>query len=201
LSTKTTGAFRQQALDKLSSPEDLNELLTVTSPRSWLLLGAIGLMLVAAVVWGLIATIETTIPGTGILVSRNGSDAELQAVLYVSIADGKRVQPGMIARISPSTVRSEEFGMVLGTVTAVQQVPSTQAEMFVVLGNDALVQSLAATGAIVEVRLALQQDPTTASGYDWTSAGGPPARLWGGVLSDAYIVVNEQRPIELVLAR
>lgn len=197
----TTKVFRQQALDKLNSPDDLNELLTVTSPKSWLLLAAIGLLLAAAAVWGTVATIETTVPANGILVSADGSDSNLQAVLYVSIADGKRIQPGMTARISPSTVRPEEFGMVLGTVTSVQQSPSTQADMLAVLGNDALVQSLAASGAIVEVRLALQADGSTASGYDWTSADGPPARLWGGVLSDGFVVVNQQHPIELVLAR
>jgi hypothetical protein len=196
----TQEIFRQQALDKLNSPDDLNELLTVTSPKSWLWLGAMGLLLFAAFLWGLFATIETAVPGRGVLVESGNGD-RLEAVLYVSIADGKRIQPGMTAKIAPSTVRREEFGMLLATVTSVQQSPSTQAEMLAVLGNDALVQSLASAGSIIEVRLELQEDSSTESGYDWTSAEGPPVALWGGTFSEGSIVINQQRPIELMLVR
>lgn len=189
--------FRQQALDKLNSPDDLNELLTVTSPRSWLLLSAIGLLLAAALLWSLFATIETTVPASGVL----GNVERGEAVLYVSIADGKRIRPGMLARIAPSTVRPEEFGMVLASVSSVAPAPSTQAEMLATLGNDALVQSVASSGAIIEVRLDLKEDATTQSGYDWTSAAGPPVRLWNGLFSEGYIVTSQQRPLDLMLVR
>jgi hypothetical protein len=192
--------FRQQALDKLNSPDDLNELLTITSPKSWLLLGAIGLLLLSALLWGLLATIETAVPGQGVLVdSANGE--MLAAVLYVSIADGKRIQPGMMAKIAPDTVRREEFGMLRATVTSVQPLPSTEAEMVAVLGSDALVQALASEGSIIEVRLALAKDNGTQSGYDWTSAEGPPVRLWGGTFSEGSIIISQQRPIDLMLIR
>lgn len=193
--------FRQQALDKLNSPDDLNELLTVTSPRSWFLLGALGLVLVSALVWSLVATIQTTVPGRGVLVIRDERGDVLQAVLFVSIADSKRIQPQMTAKIAPSTVRPEEFGMLLATVSSVAQTPSTQAEMLAVLGNDALVQTLASAGSIVEVRLDLQKNPSTQSGYTWTSVAGPPAKLWGGPFSEGYIVTSQQHPIELMLVR
>jgi HlyD family secretion protein len=193
--------FRQQAVDKLNSPDNLNELLTVTTPKSWLLLATIGLLLGAAVVWGIFATIETTVTGNGILISPDGSDNALEAVLYVTMSDGERIAPGMVARISPNTVRLEEYGMVFGRVTSVEQSPSTQSEMLEVLGNDSLVQALAVSGEIVEVRLLLIPDTNTPSGYAWTSAGGPPSRLWGGSLSDGFIVVSQQRPIDLVMAR
>ncbi len=38
---------------------------------------------------------------------------------------GKQVQPGMEVRISPSTVKREEYGSMLGTVTWVAEYPST----------------------------------------------------------------------------
>jgi HlyD family secretion protein len=193
--------FRQQALDKLQSPDDLNELMMVTSPKSWLLLAAISLLLLSAVTWGFFATIETSVSGSGIITTNGEEATEAEAVLYVSVADGKRIRPQMEARISPSTIRREEFGMLLAEVTSVNQIPSTQEEMLGILKNDALVQSLASSGAIIEVRLDLVEDESTPSGYAWTSAEGPPALLWEGTLSEGTIVVDRQRPVELIARR
>lgn len=193
--------FRQQALDKLNSPDDLNELLTVTSPRGWLMFLAAALLLVAAIVWSLVATIETTVSGSGMLVPRSTNEQALEGVLYVSIADSRRIQPGMSARLAPAAVRTEEFGMLWATVASVQALPSTQSEMVQVLGNDALVQALASAGAIVEVRLDLQPNVRTPSGYAWTSAAGPPMQLWSGPFSEGYVVTSRQRPIDLMLVR
>ena len=44
---------RKQALDRLSTPDRLDHLLTLTSRRSWLALAAAGVVLAAALVWSL----------------------------------------------------------------------------------------------------------------------------------------------------
>jgi HlyD family secretion protein len=91
--------------------------------------------------------------------------------------------------------------MLLATVSSVNQVPSTQSQMMAVLGNDALVQSLSSSGTIVEVRLKLLPDKTTPSGYQWTSAQGPPVSLWSGTLSEGNVITSQVRPIDLALVR
>jgi hypothetical protein len=192
--------YRKSAMDKLNSPDELNELLTVTSPQSWLWLTAVLLLLTAAASWALFATIETSVSGSGVLIE-NETAGSLQAVLYVSLADGKRIRPGMAAKISPQTVRSEEYGMLLARVASVEQLPRTQADMLSVLGNDALVQTLSASGLIVEVWLDIEKDASTPTGYQWTSATGPPALLWDGTFSDGRVITSQQRPIELLLSR
>ena len=40
--------FRKDAVDKLNSPERLDEYLRVTRPSTWLLLGAIAALLIGA---------------------------------------------------------------------------------------------------------------------------------------------------------
>jgi HlyD family secretion protein len=42
--------FRKTSLDRLSSPEQLDRLITVTSPRVWLVIITIGLVLACAIV-------------------------------------------------------------------------------------------------------------------------------------------------------
>jgi multidrug efflux pump subunit AcrA (membrane-fusion protein) len=59
--------YRKVALDKLSSPEELDRLMRITSPGSWLLLGAVGAALLVAVIWGVFGQIATTMERSGIL--------------------------------------------------------------------------------------------------------------------------------------
>lgn len=52
--------FRQKALSRISSPEDLNDTICVTNPTVWLLLASILLLLLGACFWGIFGRLETT---------------------------------------------------------------------------------------------------------------------------------------------
>ena len=58
---------------------------------------------------------------------------ELNCILYVSGGDGKKVRPGMGARISSSTAKKEEFGVMLAKEFARQR--STRFEVESVANN------------------------------------------------------------------
>lgn len=68
----STKIFRKVALERLSSPEQLDQLLQVTHPRGWLALGALGALLIAALVWGFFGSIPTVAAGEGILLRQGG---------------------------------------------------------------------------------------------------------------------------------
>ncbi len=50
--------FRQKSIDKVSSPEKLDDYVRVTTPSVWITLSAILLLLVGAVVWGIFGEVE-----------------------------------------------------------------------------------------------------------------------------------------------
>jgi hypothetical protein len=50
--------FRQKSIERISSPEELHDYMRVTSPRLWMLLGAIVLLLVGFIVYASTATME-----------------------------------------------------------------------------------------------------------------------------------------------
>ena len=54
--------FRKKSLDKLKSPESLDECIKVTNPGVWLILAAIILLLVGACVWGAFGHIDSICP-------------------------------------------------------------------------------------------------------------------------------------------
>ena len=66
--------FRQKALKRLSSPENLDEALVAASPYHWVAYSALGLVVALAVGWGIFGSVPTRVDADGILLRR---DAEV----------------------------------------------------------------------------------------------------------------------------
>lgn len=126
---------------------------------------------------------------------------ELQAVLFIPAAAGKKVQPGMAAQISPSTVKREEFGYILGRVTWVAEFPATSRGMRRLLANEDLVSRLMEQGSPIQVHVALARDPETPTGFDWSSTRGPEIEITSGTLAQGSIIIERDRPLSLVIPR
>lgn len=124
---------------------------------------------------------------------------DLEVVVFVSALDGKKVRPGMDIFISPSTIKREDYGYMVGKVTSVAEFPSTSQGMMRILQNAELVQQLSAGAAPIQINADLTPDPDAFSGYKWTSPGGPPVLIQSGTLGMANITVRSQRPISLVI--
>ncbi len=123
----------------------------------------------------------------------------LEAVVYVPSGYGKRIRSGMEVRIAPSSVAPEEYGYLLGTVTYVSDFPTTSRAIQRTLRNPELVAELTQGDAPYEIRADLRLDPTTVSGYRWSSSDGPPIDILTGTLCGALITVERRRPIDLVI--
>jgi len=129
------------------------------------------------------------------------NEGAMQAVLFIPAGDGKKVNVGMQVQISPSTVKPEEFGFMLGQVKSVSLFPSTPEGMQRVLRNDQLVKELSQRGSPIEVVADLLVDSTTRSGYKWSSPQGPPIGIFSGTLCTGSIVVDRKRPVEYVIPK
>ena len=56
--------FRKNVMDRLSSPEELNDYLHVTRPAVWIALGAVILVLIGALVWSNVTYVSSYVTGT-----------------------------------------------------------------------------------------------------------------------------------------
>jgi HlyD family secretion protein len=137
-------------------------------------------------------------PGSRILTLESLA-APVDAVVYIPAQEGKKVRPGMRARISPTTVRVEEYGYIIGVVKSVADFPATPEGLERTLRNRTLVTTLSGRGAPVEVVVRLVVDDTTPSGYEWSSSQGPPVPVYTGTLCAASVEVAAKRPAEYVL--
>ena len=53
--------FRKKSLDKMKSPEELNDIIKVANPSVWILILGTMLILIGACIWGIFGTVDTTL--------------------------------------------------------------------------------------------------------------------------------------------
>ena len=59
--------FREKSLQRVKSPDELNDYIKVSRPSTWLILGAIIVFLVGVVVWGTFGKINVTVSGLSLV--------------------------------------------------------------------------------------------------------------------------------------
>ena len=91
--------FRKKSLDKVKSPENLDDYIHVSNPGVWLLLISIIILLAGACVWGIFGHIDSTIPSA--VHVEDGT-----VICYIADQDISSVHEGM-------TVRFDEFEAVI----------------------------------------------------------------------------------------
>ena len=111
-SEKKRRIFRQQALDRLSSPERLDRLMQVVSPKDWLPLGGLVVFGLLAILWSIFGKIPITVTGKGVLINprrvvqlQSSISGQLKAL---SIRDGQCVEKDdILAIIDPSDKKQQ----------------------------------------------------------------------------------------------
>lgn len=305
--------FRKVSIERLSSPEQLDRVITVTSAKSWLILIALGCILTAVIVWSITGSLSTSVAAKGMLVKSGGivdisssergqiSDIRVRpgdfikkgdivarldqselvdeiivledklklakesntdtkevmaissqldelknrlivssvlvsqeegraieiklktgdmvdrgtvvmslvkegagvknliAVMYVPVESGKGLAPGMETRVSPSTVKKEEFGYILGRIVSVSEYPVTVQTARERLGSIELAEAYAGGAACLEVLVDIVTDEMTVSGYKWSTLSGPPHGIENGTVCTVTVIVDRQRPVEMVI--
>lgn len=127
------------------------------------------------------------------------ASSTLVGVSYFPIKAGKKIQPGMTIHVTPDTVERERFGSLLGKVTSVSTFPVTREGIASLVGNAEVVTTLAAQGPVIEVAAALFPDPSTVSGYQWSSSAGPAARITSGTTTTGRVVLEQRAPMTYIL--
>jgi len=101
-----TNLFRKSSIDRVNSPEQLNDYIRVANPSVWILLASIVFLLIGVVIWGVFGTVETKVDTT--VVVQNGN-----AVAFVSSDNLSSLNEGMIVRVDG----------VEGTIESINKIP------------------------------------------------------------------------------
>ena len=117
--------YREITLKKLSSPEQLDQLIRLTSPKAWLAMLAIWLIVLVFIIWSFVGSIPAKLEGTGILLNNAGvyslnSESQGQ-ITDVRFENGDMVKKGdIIARVDqPYLV--EEINSLLDNLNSMEE--------------------------------------------------------------------------------
>ncbi len=113
-------------------------------------------------------------------------DLPLRAVVYVSASEGYRVQVGRKVQISVGSAKQRDGQPLRGQVQSVGRLPATPDAMLRSLQSEAWVTSLTQFGPVFEVIVRLDDEKQA-------------ERFYSGTPCQARIVVEEKRPVELIL--
>ncbi|MCL2311461.1 MAG: hypothetical protein FWC41_03060, partial [Firmicutes bacterium] len=113
MSLEKDGLFRKSSLDKVSSPDQLNEYVKVTSPNLIVIIVAIFSILFAGFVWIFTSDVPKYTEIPGVVMTENGIK---KLYSYVDIGTSKRISVGMDTRISPDYAPREEYGYINGKI-------------------------------------------------------------------------------------
>lgn len=108
----TQKLFRQGAVEHLASPEQLDQLVEVVSPKAWLPLTAIASLITVALLWSVFGRLPITVTGQGILV-RPRQVVQFQApsageLLTLNIQPGTEIHKGdLLGTIDQSSLQQQ----------------------------------------------------------------------------------------------
>lgn len=100
---ETKDIFRKKAVERVNSPEQLNDYIRVTSPPIWMVLAGVICILVGAIIWGIFGNLYTTIDGAGIVYDHN-------LTVYVGTGDRASVKEGMTITCNGTTTTVRQIG-------------------------------------------------------------------------------------------
>ena len=138
-------------------------------------------------------------PGTVIATIGQTGERRYEVVAVIAHDMAKRVLPGMDAQVKPATVKKEQHGSMRGRVASITDRGISTDELNAVLRNLELTKNLMGTSSPLLSRIELFGDPNTESGFAWWTGDGPPFRVTRGTRVAIDVIVEETRPLALIM--
>jgi HlyD family secretion protein len=148
-------------------------------------------------------------PGMGVslIAAHEEGEDRLVSVAFLPVSEGKKIdkeniETGIELQVTPTTVKREEYGGIIGTVERVSSFPVTQEGAARLVGNPEILPGIMGQGPHVAVFARLEPDdnPQNMSGLRWSaSPNGPDQEMTPGTTTTVRVTVEERRPIEFVI--
>ncbi|MET7733562.1 HlyD family efflux transporter periplasmic adaptor subunit [Streptomyces sp. NPDC005402] len=265
--------FRQQALAKLQSPEELDLPVRFARPQGWLVMSVTVVVMAAASVWAVTGSVASTVSAPAILTHGQGSyilqspvagqvtqviakegtrlpanspvlkvrtsegdtvvrtvaagrltalaatigqiistganvaavekvahaSDPMYATVYVPAENAASIPENAAVDLTVSSVPTQEYGVLRGHVKSVDRSAQSAQQIAAFLGDSQLGEQFTKDGRPVAVLVKLDKSRATKSGYQWSSADGPPFALTSMTVASGSIRLADQRPVDWLL--
>jgi hypothetical protein len=168
--------FRQESLERVASPEQLNDYIRVSTPSVWLILGAFFILVTSVIVWSVTGTLPQTMSINGVI----GKDNTV--VCYIGTDKLESDISGCKAKITPSNAGASGKP-VNGTVVDISKTPYSAEEITKTLKNDWIESNIVDSKYAYAVTIRLDEDS---------------AQIPSDTLADVSLITAELKPINFI---
>ncbi len=189
---RESGLFRKSTLERVSSPEHLNEYIKVNNPSLILMLVGLFVAIISGVVWMFFGGVPEMVKLNGVIIEEPNKPKEV--CCYMPISTSHRLKEGMDVQISPDYAGREEYGYVNGKITSVgkdivtsEYLQSNFEHPQIVLPA---VQKAAKEDNVVEIRMSIGE---------WSSEKGKQVTLSEGANCTVQAVVGETKAYKFIV--
>ena len=100
--------FRRESIDRMQSPEKIDEYIRVSTPAAWILVLALTLIVTGVLVWGFTGSIPKTVTVQGVIFQGeyNGKSYDRTAVCLLPVSISGPYLVGHEASITPANGKS-----------------------------------------------------------------------------------------------
>lgn len=202
--------YRKASLEKLSSPEQLDNLIKITSPSYWLTLVGGITIIIGVVIWAFYGQLPKMLNSNGILlhnvindganIKKEVSDIkDMNIVSYIPLSEGKKVTKGMEAYVIPSNISEQEYGHIKGIVEDISTYVISSEEMLETLGNESLVAAFQQLGPVLEIKINLLKDEESINGFKWSNSKGNKLVVSESTFVTIRILLESESPISKII--
>lgn len=181
--------FRKSSLERISSPEQLNEYIKIVNPSLIGILAALFLIMFGCGFWMFFGSIPKRLDIVGTAITeKNGVK---KVFCYVPISKAKRLKVNMQAEVSPDYAPKEQYGYIEGKIIDIGE--NTVSESYIrqrFENPEILLPSIANTGEnLIQLQVSLG---------GWSSERGESISVTDGSKCIVSVVESEQKPYQLI---
>lgn len=182
--------FRKSSLERVSSPEQLNEYIKITNPSLIAILAAVFLILFGSSFWVFSGSIPKYLNLTGVAVT-SPLDGNQRLYCYVPISTAKRLREGMEVQISPDYAPREQYGYVRGEILNISNDVITEEYLMKNFENPKIVLPaiLNKTENLIQIEFSLE---------DWSTGNDAGVSIIDGSTCTASVIESQQKPYQLI---
>lgn len=150
--------FRKAALERLSSPEQLDKQIRTTSPMAWLAVSGVAVVVAAVTVWGFLGSLPEKTEVNGLLVEDgyfHGVYTEASGVLEIRTEVGDDVKKGDVIALINNEDVSTKIEETEEIIDSIEKITLTSVDD----------PSIAEVSKLLELKLSYQQN-TQSEQYD-----------------------------------
>lgn len=167
---KRKSIFRQESLDRVMSPEQLDQYIRVSKPSAWILAAALFILGLSVLIWSVVGSLPQTVLVKGFV------DESNTIYCYVDPSEVQDNWEGYQAKLT-----FPDNSTINGVVSEMDPVPYSINEISNIIKKDWIVDSIIDTNYVYQFKVETDKP------------------VQPNVLVNASVTTNEVKPIEYIL--